>query len=110
MKTKKKGVDIAFSLKGKEIKKFVNEINEIHKILGQKKFIRSKKELHNAKLRRSIYVTKEIKKNDKITKNNIQVIRPNNGLDPSYYDKIINKKVKIKLIKGTPLRLSHIKK
>ena len=106
----KSGVDIAFSLKGKEIKKFINEINEVHKILGKKKFIRSKKELHNTKLRRSIYVTKEIKKNEKITKNNIQVIRPNNGLDPSYYDKIINKKVRMKLITGTPLSLRHIKK
>ena len=106
----KNGVDIAFSLKGKEIKKFVNDINEVHKILGKKKFIRSKKELHNIKLRRSIYVIKEIKKNDKITKENIKVIRPNNGLAPSYYYKVINKKAKKKLIAGTPFNLSYIKK
>lgn len=106
----KKGVDIAFSLKGSEIRKFVNDIREVNKILGKNKFIRSKKELHNTKLRRSIYVTKEIKKDDKISKENIKVIRPNNGLDPSYYYKVINKKVKKKLIAGTPLSLSYIKK
>ena len=106
----KKGVDIAFSLKGSKIRKFVNDIREVHKILGKKKFIRSKKELHNTKLRRSIYVTKEIKKDNKISKENIKIIRPNNGLDPSYYYKVINKKVKKKLIAGTPLSLSYIKK
>ena len=106
----KNGVDIAFSLKGKEIKKFVNDINEVKKNLGKKKFIRSKKELHNIKLRRSIYVIKKKKKNDKITKENIKVIRPNNGLAPSYYYKVINKKAKKKLIAGTPFNLSYIKK
>ena len=102
----KEGVDIAFSLKGSEIRKFVNDIREVNKILGKKKFIRSKKELHNTKLRRSIYVTKEIKKDNKISKENIKVIRPNNGLDPSYYYKVINKKVKNCRVALHPINIS----
>ena len=110
LENQRKGVDLKFSLKGNQIKKFIDDVNQVCKILGEKKFIRSKKELLNIKLRRSIYVKQEIKKNDKITYKNIQIIRPANGLDPKYYYKIINKKVKKNLLPGTPLKLNYIEK
>jgi len=43
--------------------------------------------------RRSIFSTKNIKKGEKFTRDNIKVIRPGHGIEPKYYNKILNKKV-----------------
>ena len=51
----------------------------------------------------------EIKKGDKISKKNIKVIRPANGLNPFYFDKILNKKSPIDIKKGNPLNNSLLK-
>ena len=42
---------------------------------------------------RSIYISKKILKNEKITKLNIKVSRPGLSLHPKYYNKIIGLKV-----------------
>ena len=104
----KKGVDINFSLKGKEIKGFVNKINEVNNILGKKKFFRSKKEMANIKFRRSIYVTKDLIRGQKITQNDIKIIRPNKGLEPNYYERILGKKIKYNIKSGRPLKIKDI--
>jgi len=88
----KKGHDIKFSLKGKELKTYRNEIDLSHKLLGKNKFIRNKSEDKSKIFRRSIYVIKDIKKGEKFNKNNIKRRRPNIGLEPKYYDYLLNKK------------------
>ena len=72
----KKGLDIKFSLKGKEIQLFKKRISETYKFLGSNNFKRSKNEMKNKKFRRSIYAYKNIKKGEKFSKKNIKVIRP----------------------------------
>lgn len=104
----KKGVDINFSLKGKAIKEFVNKINEVNNILGKKKFFRSKKEMANIKFRRSIYVIKDLIRGQKITQNDIKIIRPNKGLEPNYYERILGKKIKYNIKSGKPLKIKDI--
>ncbi len=58
----KKGLDIEFSIKGKEIKKFKDDMMKAWNLLGKKKFVRSGSELKNIKFQRSIYTVKKIKK------------------------------------------------
>ena len=58
----KKGFDIEFSLKGKEIKKLRNDIDVAYKLLGTINFFRSKSENKSKIFRRSIFTTKDIKK------------------------------------------------
>ena len=58
--------------------------------------------------RRSIFVSENIKKNDKISEKNIKVVRPAHGLHPIYKKYLIGKKLKFSLKKGTPLKLSHL--
>ena len=53
--------------------------------------------------RRSIYISEDVKKGDKLNKKNLKIIRPGYGLSPKYYDIFIGKKVKKNLEKGTPL-------
>ena len=103
LKNQKKGLDIEFSLKGKEITKFKNQINAVEKLKGDIDFFRSKTENKSRMLRRSIFVAKNIEKGEKFDKSNIRIVRPGNGLSPHYYEKLINKKSPKKLIKGEPL-------
>ena len=105
----KKGFDIDFSIKGKEIKKLRDDIDVAFKLLGKKIFFRSKSENKSKIFRRSIFTTKFIKKGEKFTKNNIRVVRPGHGLEPKYYNKILNKKSPFSILKDEPLRSSILK-
>ena len=57
----------------------------------------------------SIFSTKDIKKGEKFSKNNIRVIRPGYGLAPKYYDQILNKKSPINISKNEPLKSNVLK-
>ena len=104
LENQKKGYDIAFSLKGKQIKVFKNEMEEINNLMGEYSFKRSKDEIKNLIFRRSIFAIKKIKKGEKLNKNNIRIVRPNIGLEPSKYFKIINKKSNKNYFVGDPIK------
>lgn len=60
--------------------------------------------------RRSIYVSRDIKKNDQLTLENIKSVRPGFGLHPKFLYKILGKSVIKKVKYGSPLKLKDIKK
>ena len=72
--------------------------------MGKKFFFRSKNENKSKIFRRSIFTTKNIKKGEKFSKNNIRVIRPGYGLAPKYFNKILNKRSPIDILKHEPLK------
>ncbi len=106
----KKGFDINFSLKGREIKKLREDINIAFKLLGKNFFYRNKSEDKSKIFRRSIFAIKNIKKGDKFAKDNIRVIRPGHGLEPKYFNQILNKKSPINILKHEPIKSMVIKK
>ena len=110
LKNQTKGLDIKFSIKGNQIKKFSKSINMAKKLLGSKKFKRDKSENINRKLRRSIFIVKDIKRGENFTKNNIKKIRPGFGVEPIYYDKILKKKSPANLKKEIPFSKNLLKK
>ena len=105
----KKGFDIDFSLKGKEIKKLRNDVDIAFKLLGKNSFFRNKNENKSKVFRRSIFTTKDIKKGQKFTKDNLKVIRPGYGLEPKYFNKILNKKSPFNIKKDEPLKALILK-
>ena len=105
----KKGFDIDFSLKGKEIKKLRNDVDIAFKLLGRNSFFRNKNENKSKVFRRSIFTTKDIKKGQKFTKDNLKVIRPGYGLEPKYFNKILNKKSPFNIKKDEPLKAVILK-
>ena len=109
LEKQKKGLDIKFSLKGKEIRKFKNAINSAYELLGKKIFFRNKSEKKSTIFRRSIFVCSNISKGEKFTKENIRRIRPGNGLEPKFYEKLIGRRAKKNLQKGNPLTTEDIK-
>ena len=76
--------------------------------MGQENFDRKIFERDNKRYRRSIFISKNVCKNDIITKENIIVIRPSNGMHPKYYKKMLGKKFKKNIKKGIPLSFDHI--
>ena len=106
----KEGFDIDFSLKGKEIKKLRDDIDDTFELLGKNSFFRNKSENKSKIFRRSIFTTKDIKKGEKFSKDNIRVIRPGYGLAPKYFNKILNKKSPIDISNSEPITSSILKK
>ena len=105
----KKGFDIDFSLKGKEIRKLREDIDITIELLGKNSFFRNKSEKKSQIFRRSIFATKKIRKGEKFTKYNIRVIRPGYGLAPKYFNKILNKKSPVNVSKDEPLKPNVLK-
>jgi pseudaminic acid synthase len=97
------GVDSAYSLEPKEFKELVIESERAWQSLGQIKYGPTNAELNSLRYRRSIYISSDIKKGEKISKNNIKCIRPGLGLPPKFYDLLIGKSVNQDLLAGTAL-------
>ena len=104
----KKTLDSFFSTSEKNFKKLVNDIRIVEKIKGQENYVLSKSSIKNIKGRRSIYVSSNIKKGEKITTENIRVVRPGNSLHPKFYHKIIGKKLTRNLFIGDKIKLQYI--
>ena len=109
LERQKKGFDLAFSLKGKEIKEYAQVIKDTSLMMGKKYFFRNKSENHSLQFRRSIYAVSDIKKGEKFTKKNIRVIRPGFGISPIHFEKLINKKSPFDIKMQTPIKKSLLR-
>lgn len=99
-----KNPDASFSMEPEEFKGMVQDIRNVEKALGKASYGPSKQEEESIIFRRSIFAVKDIKKGEKLTKENIRVIRPGYGLKPKYYEQLITAGMAASDIKaGTPL-------
>ena len=55
--------------------------------MGKENFNRNFLERSSKNHRRSIFISKNVLKNDTITKDNISVVRPSNGIHPKFLKK-----------------------
>jgi len=106
---KYKGTDGFFSSEFTELKNLNKETEVAMKSRGKIFFGATKTEEKFKKYRRSIYISKNINKGEKFSKNNLKVIRPAFGLHPKYYEQILGKVSKKKLKAGSPLKKIQIK-
>ena len=106
----KKGFDLAFSLKGKEIRDYAQVIRDTSLMMGKNFFFRNKSEIQSLQFRRSVYAISNIKKGEKFTKKNIMVIRPGFGIQPVYFEKLINKRSPFNIKRQTPIKMALLKK
>ena len=85
------GIDSFFSLGPKKFSSLVKEIRTAELALGKISYKITKSASKNLKGMRSIYVSRKIKKGEKITQYNVKIIRPSYSLAPKHYEKIIGK-------------------
>ncbi len=89
------GPDHSSSLEPNEFKIFVSKIRNIEKAFGSKTKKPTKSEKINLKfVRKSIYASKDIKKNELLTIKNITTKRPALGINPMNWNNVINTKAK----------------
>lgn len=97
------GVDAAFSMEPHELKMLVEETERAWQSIGQVKYGPTDAEISSLEHRRSLYIAKDLKAGDILTKENVRDVRPGLGLPTKYYDLVLGKKIKKDAKKGTPL-------
>ena len=96
--------DTAFSMEPDEFASMVKDIRQVEKAIGSVKYGPTAQELGSVSKRRSIFCSKDIKAGEKITENNIKIVRPGNGLHPRYYEMLVDNKIAlIDISAGTPI-------
>lgn len=101
-----KNPDSDFSMEPSEFKMMVDEIRIVEKALGKVSFDISEKELKSKAFRKSIFVVKDVVKGERLTEDNIRVIRPSNGLEPKYFEQILESEFVEDVEAGEPLTWS----
>jgi N-acetylneuraminate synthase len=102
------GVDSVFSMEPHELKMLVEETHKAFLSLGRITYGPQEAEKNSLIFRRSIYITKDIKKGEKLTSDNIRCIRPGLGLAPKHFDQVLGAKVNCDLKMGTALKWDHL--
>lgn len=105
--TNNKSEDAAFSINNNQLKQLKNISSNLYKSLNNKKI---KKKLSNIKLRRSIFASRNLNKNEKITFNNIKTLRPSIGIPSEFFFKIQGKKINKNILKNNPIYFKNILK
>lgn len=94
------GPDSSFSMEPHEFKEMISEVRKAHKTIGNIHYVVAE----NDKLRRrSLFVTKDLKKNTVFSKDNIRSIRPGYGLHPKHLPDLLGRKANKDIQAGTPL-------
>lgn len=97
------GPDAEFSLGPDEFKKMVGMIRDTEAALGEATYEGTEQAGKHRFIMRSIFAVKDITKGEKLTKENIRVIRPGHGLHPKHYEELMGKKARVGIKRGTPL-------
>ena len=80
----------------KEFSQMVQQIRATEKSIGSKNYKLSKKQEEAKAFSRSLYISKEIKKGEIASKENIKSVRPGYSLHPKHLPQILGKKAKKK--------------
>ena len=100
------GPDHWFSEDPSGLCEWIESIRESYTILGESIVRPTHSEIEMRVLaRRSVSILKDIKKNEKLTNENIGLRRPGNGLPSAYFNKVLGMKSTKKLSKGDLLKL-----
>ncbi|MBS1578874.1 MAG: pseudaminic acid synthase [Bacteroidetes bacterium] len=102
------GPDASFSMNEQEFSDMVKAVREAEKAIGIVDYTLTEKQQKGRDFCRSLYVVKDIKAGEVITKDNVKSIRPGFGLHPKYYKEILGNTVNKDLEKGDRLYLDCV--
>jgi N-acetylneuraminate synthase len=97
------GVDSAFSMEPSEMTQLAVETERAWQALGQVRYGPIEAEKASIQFRRSLYVVKDLKAGDVLTRENVRAIRPGLGLPTKYLEQVLGKTVNQDVKRGTAL-------
>lgn len=102
------GVDSAFSMEPAEMASLVVETERAWQALGTVSYGATVAEQKSLQFRRSLYVVKDMKAGETLTRENVRAIRPGLGMPTKYLDVILGKAIRQDVKRGTALSWSLI--
>ena len=94
--------DHKFALNAEELKQMVTSIRNVEKSIGKAKNGPSEGEKIETQWRRSIYAKVDIDVGEKLSEDNLMIVRPSplGSLAPEYYEKVLGQQIKTSVKKG----------
>lgn len=103
------GPDHFASLETHHFKEMVTSIRRVEEAFGEKRKQITKDEKKNILyMRRSIHASQNVKKDSRITQDNVKIVRPFDGIEPWSLENILGKKVKVNLKKDDPIKWRYL--
>ncbi|OWL88965.1 pseudaminic acid synthase [Halopseudomonas aestusnigri] len=99
------GPDDSFSLEPVELQALCRDSKTAWRALGHVDYGRKASEQGNARFRRSLYVTRDVKAGELFSAENVRSVRPGFGLPPKMLDKVIGRRASRDIAFGTALSL-----
>ncbi|MCB2078720.1 MAG: pseudaminic acid synthase [Novosphingobium sp.] len=96
------GVDSAFSMEPEEFLMMREESDRAAQAIGAITYGGTDAEEGSRQFRRSLYVARDVKSGEVLTKDNLRAVRPGYGLPPAMFDSLLGKRVARDLPAGTP--------
>lgn len=101
--------DAQFSMSPEEFKEMVIQVRRTEQALGNDSYKLDAEVANSRKYARSLFITKNVRKGDTITEENLRSIRPGHGIHPKYFKEILGEKFNADFEEGTPMDLNFIK-
>ncbi|MDC1462617.1 pseudaminic acid synthase [Polaribacter sp.] len=103
------GADASFSVNEQDFKILVDEIRLAELAMGVESYELTEKQISGKRYGRSLYISKDVRSGDILTKENIKSVRPGLSLHPKYYNDVLGKQVIKDLNKGSRFSLKDLK-
>ena len=97
------GADAAFSMEPEEFELLVKEGTAAFQALGDSEWSMQNSERESRRLRRSLYVVKDVKLGDVVTHENVRAIRPGGGCAPRLLGQMLGRHFSADYQAGTPM-------
>jgi N-acetylneuraminate synthase len=97
------GVDSAFSLEPQELKQLVEDSERARLALGSVHYGPSANEVGSLRFRRSLYVVRDVRRGEELTRENVRAIRPGLGLPPKHLERVLGRRASRDIAAGTAL-------
>ncbi len=102
--------DASFSMTPKEYAAMVRDIRVVEEAMGEPSYGVSPQEESSMVFRRSIFAVQDIAAGERLTPDNVRIIRPGYGLKPKYYKDVVGMRTDRALERGTPLTFDALEK
>ena len=97
------GADAHFSLDEKEFTEMTYAIRRAEQMLGGVDYKMTEKKKKSRQFARSLFIVRDVKKGEVLTKENVRSIRPGFGMHPKFFLNVLGEKFNDDFSKGTPL-------